>query len=139
MSPDRAGSSTIDDESRAIDQKAGLFEYDVSEWVTECPTCGTFIPKHLETCSECGNTVCPESKTNDTIRCPMCDGTGTVYLNYIDDYGAEDDNQDEKYLPCADCDGTGKIPELEIIRRQNWADAKHIFRFLFALSRKLGR
>jgi hypothetical protein len=48
----------------------------------------------------------------------MCDGTGTIFLKYLEGYALFEGNHEQRWLPCADCDGTGEIPRRVIIGRQ---------------------
>jgi len=44
------------------------------------------------------------------VNCADCDGTGEIYLEYIDDTDhAKAVHSEDRWLPGAACDGTGKL------------------------------
>ncbi len=55
------------------------------------------------------------------ITCADCDGTGEIYLEYIDRYNSVDVlHSEERWLPCAACDGTGKLARTESQKGCAW-------------------
>lgn len=66
----------------------------------------------------------------EMVECPMCNGTGKIFLEYLDEYDSLDGNQEDRWLQCADCDGSGKIPKDVIIDRKNKTLMKHLLEVL---------
>ena len=60
-----------------------------------------------------------ETDTEVMVLCPMCSGRGQIFLECLEKYADEDGDQAERWLPCGDCSGTGKLPEGEIPDRQS--------------------
>jgi DnaJ-class molecular chaperone len=66
------------------------------------------------------------------VICPMCNGQGQIILEYLEKYA---DEEGERWLPCSDCDGTGKLPEGEIPDRQSNDSSLKSQRTLYELYR----
>lgn len=70
--------------------------------LTSCPRCGGawgFEEIERDTCFACGWKAGEEFE-DDVLLCPVCDGTGADDPNF-------DGWDDEGWLPCEACNGTG--------------------------------
>jgi DnaJ-class molecular chaperone len=86
-------------------------EKDYSHWLRVCPNCGANNPKYMESCTECDVVFESGNDTDVMVQCPTCDGNGTIFLEYLEEFDNEAGDQEERWLPCGDCDGIGKLPK----------------------------
>jgi len=125
--------------SSGVDSKDGQHssvrsvDKDVSHWARACPSCGAYSAKYMESCVECGIAFEPRKGRDVMVPCPMCNGTGTIFLDYLDEHALSDGNQEDRWLPCSDCDGIGQIPKGMIIDRENKTILRHLVDILSGL------
>lgn len=67
----------------------------------------------------------PHHPTNDLIDCPDCDGAGEHARNDTNPHGYGPDPQCDYTVPCARCNGTGRVEDgvidlLVQLRRKRW-------------------
>jgi len=89
-------------------------DQDYSHWLRVCLSCGVNNPRYMESCTECGVAFETENSMEVMVQCPTCDGTGQIYLDYVEEFDYEAGDQKERWLPCSDCDGIGKLPKSRI-------------------------
>lgn len=41
-------------------------------------------------------------------RCEHCQGTGVVYLEYVDEFDISEFDREDRWLPCGRCNGSGE-------------------------------
>lgn len=130
MTQEEAFSPTSKVSEDKLDEVANSANENMSNWARVCPSCGAYSPKYMESCTACGVAFKPRKSQDRMVPCPMCNGTGTIYLEYLDDYDSLEGNQEDRWLQCADCDGSGKIPKDVIIDRKNKTLMKHLLEVL---------
>ncbi len=108
-------SETFKDKS---EEASKYVSQDGSNQESVCRSCGARLERFSETCAECGAVIESRASTVTMVLCPMCDGTGTIFLKYLEGYALAEGNHDQRWLPCADCNGTGEIPRRVIIGRE---------------------
>ena len=82
-----------------------------------CPCCRQMNHDYDLNCAHCGAVM------NDVyVDCYVCSGTGEVVIDYTDEYEAQAGG--DPVLPCAKCDGRGKLPR-DLV---NWERTKVIIR-----------
>lgn len=86
-------------------------EKDYSHWLRVCPSCGANNPRYMESCTECDVVFESVKDTDVMVQCPTCEGNGTIFLEYLEEFDDEAGDQEERWLPCRDCDGIGKLPK----------------------------
>ena len=76
-----------------------------------CPRCAQLNKQADVRCAQCGARL-----DEAFVDCHACKATGRIALSYTADY-AEETAAEARCLPCARCDGTGRVP-LELLRSE---------------------